>query len=156
MNITSYCDVTRKRSLHPVTMTTVGRCLILEFSRGVYTQTVTPGITGSLHATEQEPCYEIESSGPGITPMKTKSSGAGIGAMFMERTPELEKGQFHFYDDSAALVSLRLGKFAPCSNFPFLNKPNRKIHTKAVADMTTFRFLIGLTNLFKNSCRNSF
>jgi len=44
-----------------------------------------------------------ESSGAGATLMKTKSSGAGAGAMFIKRrAPELEL--CHFCAGSAALV----------------------------------------------------
>jgi len=45
----------------------------------------------------------MESSGTGATLMKTKSSGAGAGTMFMKRrAPEPEL--CHFSDGSAALV----------------------------------------------------
>ena len=45
------------------------------------------------------------SSGAGATVMKTNSSGAGIGATFMNRRAPAEL--CHFYDDSAALVAMR-------------------------------------------------
>jgi len=51
-----------------------------------------------------------ESSGAGITVMKTKSSGAGTGAMFMKRRPP-EPQQCHFYEGSAALVASHVLSF---------------------------------------------
>ena len=51
-----------------------------------------------------------ESSGAGITVMKTKSSGAGTGAMFMKIRPP-EPQQCYFYEGSAALVASHVLSF---------------------------------------------
>jgi len=49
-----------------------------------------------------------ESSGAGATLMKTKTSEARAGAMFMKtRAPKLEL--CHFYDGSAALICIDQG-----------------------------------------------
>jgi len=48
-----------------------------------------------------------ESSGTGVTLIKTMSSGAGVGAMFMKRKA-LEPELCHFYDGFAALHNPKL------------------------------------------------
>jgi len=46
----SYCDVTN--NVYTVTMTTIGHCIILEFGKWAYNETVAQGITRPLHATQ--------------------------------------------------------------------------------------------------------
>jgi len=54
-----------------------------------------------------------ESSGAGVTVMKTKSSGARVRAMFMKRRA-LEPELCHFYDGFAALVKMIFCKKFVC------------------------------------------
>jgi len=49
VNMTSYCDVTN--IVYPVTMTTIGYCSKLGFSRGHRIKQSPQGITRPLHAT---------------------------------------------------------------------------------------------------------
>ena len=52
VNMTSYYNV--KNSVHPVTITTIRHCSILEFGWEAYNQAVTPDITRPLHATDDD------------------------------------------------------------------------------------------------------